>query len=764
MPPKRNTARKADAKKRPARKGQKEPATFRVQFSNIPMNGRVGTGEVIVTALDGKVIHTDRINPADAADRRRLARAIAAKTGCAPDVVLAKIDEAWNQQYGDHLRATTDAAAQQQTGQAAAVQSDAAGYSIENGCLCRQRATPEGYSVPVALCNFAAQITEVVTHDDGAQQTAFFTLTGTLASGQTLPPISVRAAAFAGMEWVTRDWQGEAILYAGQGVRDHARTAIEVLSPKRTRRAVYAHTGWRRVGEQWCYLHGGGAIGPVWTVGTVQKIEVALPGSLGGYVFPDLPEGEALTAAVRCSLALLDGLGPDRIMLPLLGGVYRAALGEAPGPIDMSLWLHGPHGVFKSQLAALAAQHYGAGMDSLHLPGSWSSTANSLELLAFGAKDAVLVVDDYAPRGSIADRQRQERDADRLLRAQGNGSARQRMAADGSLRPARPPRGLILSTGEDVPPGHSLGGRMLLLEVCPGDVDRGGLSRHQRAAKDGHFARSMAGFLRWLAPQYEELSGRLPAERDHLREKALAGAASARTPAIVADLCLGLRYFFAFAVSVGAITEDERAALTRRAWTALQEDAKSQAEHLRSAEPAELFVRLLAGTVGTTAHVAGLKGKAPLLLPESWGWEEKTFGGGDHQHTDWYPRQGTKRIGWTDGENLFLEPEESYAVANDLARRKGECLPVSMRSLHKRLKEKGLLATWDQRRERLTIRRTVEGAQREVLHLRADSILPSSLPSKPSKLSSEEEEELTTAQVSSSYGRPPLNEYWDGPE
>ena len=166
-----------------------------------------------------------------------------------------------------------------------------------------------------------------------------------------------------------------------------------------------------------------------------------------------------------------------------------------------------------------------------HLPGSWSSTANATEGLAFAAKDALLVVDDYAPRGAAGDRQRLERDADRLLRAQGNRAGRQRMRADGSLRPARPPRGLILSTGEDVPPGQSLRGRLLILEVSPGDVPLARLTPHQHAAAAGLLARALAGFVRWLAPQYGELCGRLPAERAALRERATTGPGRRGPPA-----------------------------------------------------------------------------------------------------------------------------------------------------------------------------------------------------------------------------------------
>jgi hypothetical protein len=55
--------------------------------------------------------------------------------------------------------------------------------------------------------------------------------------------------------------------------------------------------------------------------------------------------------------------------------------------------------------------------------------------------------------------------------AQGNASGRQRMQADGTLRPVKPPRGLVLSTGEDTPRGQSLRSRLFVLEVDPSTVN-----------------------------------------------------------------------------------------------------------------------------------------------------------------------------------------------------------------------------------------------------------------------------------------------------
>ena len=389
-----------------------------------------------------------------------------------------------------------------------------------------------------------------------------------LRDGRELPPASVAAPDFAGLAWVTTAWHGEAVVYAGQGTRDHLPRRNRTTLPRPLKANGFCAT---RAGA------GSPTAGTTSTLparsaeGLAAGVEVSLPDPLAGFVLPAPPSGETLTAAVRASLALLDGLAPDRLIFPLLGAVYRAALGEAPGFIDLSLFLAGPHGVAKSELAALGEQHYGAGLDARHLPGNWSSTGNALEGMGFACKDAVLVIDDWAPQGSAADVQRLRREADRVFRGQGNRAGRQRMRADGSLRPARPPRGLIISTGEDVPPGQSLRGRLLVLEVSPGDVPLASLTPHQHAAAAGLYAQALAGFVRWLAPQYDSLSSSLPSERASLRDRALAESArgSPRTPGIVADLALGLGHLLDFALAIGAITPEQRAALALRGWRAL---------------------------------------------------------------------------------------------------------------------------------------------------------------------------------------------------
>jgi hypothetical protein len=596
-------------------------------------------------------------------------------------------------------------------------------YRVVGGRIVHMRTTPDGHA-EVPLCNFSAFISEVVTRDDGVEQSAVFTIEGSLADGQPLPRLQVVATDYQRMEWLTPGWHGAAVVYAGQGTRDHLRCGIELLSRDRVKRLQYLHTGWCQIGREWYFLHTGGAIG---VDGLVSGIEVDLPGALAGIHLPPPPTGERLMSSIRSSLDLLI-VGPDRVTIPVLGATYRAPMGN----VDFSVHLHGPSGTFKSELASLAQRHYGQNLDARSLPGCWLSTENALEELAFGAKDVLFVIDDFKPVGSTYEVYSYHRKADRLFRAVGNHSGRQRLSKDGKLRPDHRPRGLVLSTGEEIPNGESLRARLAVLSVGPGDIDMRKLAHCQRDAAAGQYSDAMSAYVCWLAPKLATLRTRVKARRDEFLEKARASAelGHARSPGVMADLALGLHYFLDFALEAGAIDTDEYDAVSRRCWAALQESAAEHDDHIRAAEPTALFSRLLTAAIASgRAHLAGPDGGPPAQA-SVWGWRQIEAGTSEHQHQEWRP-QGT-RVGWVDrpqgsaavglvglvgSENVYLEPEASFAAVQALGREQGECLTISSRTLRQRLHDKGLLASTDEGRGRLTVRRTLDGCRREVLHV-----------------------------------------------
>ncbi|MBK8792865.1 MAG: hypothetical protein IPN59_06825 [Holophaga sp.] len=98
-----------------------------------------------------------------------------------------------------------------------------------------------------ALCfaNFAARIVGEVVRDDGAEKQTFLSVEGRLDSGRALEKIEVPSPQFSGLGWIIGQWGAGAVVFAGNGIKDHLRAALQLLSGSPARRVIYAHTGWR---------------------------------------------------------------------------------------------------------------------------------------------------------------------------------------------------------------------------------------------------------------------------------------------------------------------------------------------------------------------------------------------------------------------------------------------------------------------------------------------------------------------------------------
>lgn len=490
-------------------------------------------------------------------------------------------------------------------------------YKVQNNQFYLLRGyTRDGQERWDRLSNFSCRVVEEVAEDDGADTDRYFVLEGRLHDGSLLPRVKVPAGRFAVMSWVSESWGFGPSVAAGIGARDHLRAAIEAYSGSSVmRHQVFKHTGWREVDGQWVYLHGGGAIG---SEGPLTRVEVALSGPLAGYVLPEPPTGVDLSSAIKASLQMLE-VAPHRLTVPAYAAIWRAVLGGS----DFGLHISGPSGVGKSELAALAQQHFGPNMDGRHLPASWMSTGNYLEDLAFRLKDSIFTVDDFAPTGPTADVQRLHREADRLFRAEGNHAGRGRLNSDATPKNPRPPRALILSTGEDTPRGQSLRARLLISEMSPGDMDWARLESCQMDARTGLYSKALAGFVCWLAPRYRGVSIKVRNERDQLAATASQERMHKRTPRIIADLAVGLKCFVEFATDSGVITQDQANECWRTWWSALRQAAECQDGVQDAYEPSKRFAELLGAAISSgSAHLASPEGKEPAN-PSAWGWRHR---------------------------------------------------------------------------------------------------------------------------------------------
>ena len=286
------------------------------------------------------------------------------------------------------------------------VESDAALYEVTEAGTIWNRTARDGPE-PVQLANFSIAIVGESLRCDGVEQTRFYDVSVT-HNGQEFE-FSIGASAFDSLDWVAKYLPSSAYICPGRSLREHLTVAARRLSGKVERRQVFAHSGWVRMPDgQPAFLHGGGAL----SADGDQDVEVVLPPDLSPLQLVRPESKEALVTAVRASLSAWN-IDRQGIAIVAIVAAYRALLGS----VAFSVFLVGPSGVFKTEVAALAQGHFGAGFGSHSLPASWSSTENSLEMQAFYAKDVLLVVDDFAPQPGSRQQQTLHSKAERLLRA-----------------------------------------------------------------------------------------------------------------------------------------------------------------------------------------------------------------------------------------------------------------------------------------------------------------------------------------------------------
>lgn len=544
-------------------------------------------------------------------------------------------------------------------------------------------------SVPVRLTNWTACITQVIRFDDGAEVRQRYRLEARTPRRQV--SFEVAATAFGGVKrWAAEHLGPEALIYPGQLREEHVSVAIRVLSPDPAERTIYAHTGWRCIDGGWRYLHSGGGLG---AGGNDSSYSVELPDPVGHVALPSPTTDAELREDIEATLRVLD-IGPDTATIPSWCAIWRAILGDSPA----SLFLLGPTGVFKTQLAGLLQAHFGAEFSGDNLPANWSATPNAIEELGFIAKDVLLVIDDFRPAGPT---DRVHLTADRIFRNAANRAARTRLNAAAELRPVRPPRCLYLATGEDLPRGQSLRARLVIVELRPGDIPSAKLSAAQADAVEGKYAGATAAFIGWLAAgRLEAARTRLADEVQRLRNEDLDWPHK-RTVANIGHLLGAGLVFLEFAKEAGALPGGDYLDYVARIEQALLACGASQTQWLAAADPVARFQALLESALAAgKAHLAAPDGGAPSN-PGAWGWRE--------HNTTWLPLGD--RIGWVGADCVYLDPAAAYRAAQTMATG-GDAVEISEATLGRRLVERRLLRPGDGRHTTRYVR--AEGRRRRV--------------------------------------------------
>ena len=503
---------------------------------------------------------------------------------------------------------------------------------------------------------------EDILYDNGIDQTRSYLIKGLKWKGgnvRVLPVARVKATDAGSMNWVADNWGFSANIFspstANKDVLRSVLTAIGQRFAKRT--TVYSHTGWRKIRDEWCYLHGGGAVG-------AESVRVQLENGLSGY---GLSDKKYNTISLSNAVLQLFRVADESVMIPLLAVSFLSPLNEflkqSGHEPSFILYLLGRTQSRKSTVAALALSFFG-NFTASTLPASFRDTVNALERKGFILKDTLTVIDDFHPCSSFKERRSMEQKMQALSRMYGNRSGRDRMTSEVELRGSMPPKGNVIVTGEDVAAiGQSGTARNFYIELQANSVPVSDyLTDAQQFAADGYYAAFMKLYIEWLSGMTEGLPSKLKEMFNEYRRKIIDEHLSGlgRTGDIVAWLMIGSTFFADFMVETHSFTEQECAGFKAMSWKILTDLARAQIEKSEEDVPTKIFT--------DTVH--------ELFIGE------KIYAENIMQPTE---LSHGEKVGYFDEQFYYFLPNKIYAEVNKACAARNEFFPLTSQRLLKQL-------------------------------------------------------------------------------
>ena len=608
--------------------------------------------------------------------------------------------------------------------------SNGATFTMEPGRVMMDSPTAQGPK-RTTLANFSAPIVAHTLELDApdARPRGTYTLSVVLEGSETPREVDVEAERFARMEWVETALGPRAVVAPGKGARDNLRAALGYLSSPVTRQRC-GFTGWIRHEGRWVYLHAGGAIGEG---GAVEGLAATPPAPVDRFALPAPPMGSELERAVRAVVELLS-MEPAAVTVPMVALAFHAPLGGS----RCAVHVNGPADRGKSVRASLVQRLFGASMEPREgLPVSWADGSTSIGIGSVLARagDALVVIDDLKLSGGARD----ESDAvrvDRVFRTHFNGAGALKGRREGGAARVDPPsRCDVLSTGETLPKGSTAStlNRVVTVELdAPLPANIGELDA---LASGGVLAAGMAAYLRWLAPQVEDLRPRARAE-ERAASTRWGFSEKSRATELLGGLCLGMEYLLRFLAASGvsaADVERHRA----RALAALHDVAGEHGARVAEEGIAARFVGLMAQALRSgLAHVVEVRrAEAPgtglrSLTPEDpllWGYQRRA---GDLSAASpligYLIRTATPAKPSPITEAVCLAPAAAVSLARKVERENGRSLGADPKAIGAALAAAGMLARTEldgaRRRETTRVRTSSGGPLLEVWALKLSAL------------------------------------------
>lgn len=470
-------------------------------------------------------------------------------------------------------------------------------YSDTDGFIDRTQKTPR------RLANFEPKILERVIAWTGSEEAGQLEdWVVQLKQGEEAYDLRLKAEQYANYRTLaeTVDSATPSHFVIEDRMAGPFKAAMQHYSGRRPRRHAYAAPGWLPDRDGFLVP---GVPGAIMANGRDPSIV---------FEVGDAPKEMAYTRTIAedANLAqvveLLFTSIPPRVMIPLATQVLASPLASLGFKYQTVMHLYGPTNTYKTTIARAIISLYGyqpsgeaMGIDH------WGSTTNSIRAGLFFFRDLPFLVDDF--KVGI----KSEKEVTEIIQAYGDSSGRGRLNRNMRRTVTQIPRGLILTTGEDVwESQRSVLTRSMLVRVERGAVSLDRLSPLSLAAERGQLGALGLAWIRWLCSQGKEsLHNTLLKGHDSVRPQVQewVGEEHPRLVSSVTSLAVVNRIFQVFLKTIAPSFVEEYRRLFEEGWTSVLKSVTKQAESGTEISPLMQVITAISESLGV--NQVRLKGK-----------------------------------------------------------------------------------------------------------------------------------------------------------
>ncbi|MDA1657009.1 hypothetical protein [Bacillus cereus group sp. TH150LC] len=547
---------------------------------------------------------------------------------------------------------------------------EASEYLInEEGILCYKKDKKM-----IKLCNMVIIPVSQLIITDGIHEEKYLELTGVLNGNRKLPNVKVKLHDLRNSNWIENRWGIQCILYPISKCYEKILCAIKLACKDIETKSIYKTIGWSKIGGNYFYLHGRGAIG--------KESSVLVHESLNKFTLV-VDERVNKNKVYKKSLQLLE-IAPIDVTLPLFCFTILSTINTLLKLNNLetkfTLWLYGETGSRKTTLANLFFNIFNQQI-APEIPANFKDTKTALEIKMCEYKDCVLLVDDYHPTDKLSEKKDMEDKAEFILRMYGDRIKKSRSNINLTKQREFMTRGLCAITAEDAISIQSNMARCISVPLERNCVDLEKLTEFQRNPLI--FPTAIYNFISWLTNYINREKGLPNLDLDWFREKYRNTDIHARLIDSVWSLKYAYYLYLSYGVNIGKLEVEEVGERLKIAETIFIRLIQKQHTEMKTENPVSMYLNTIEELITSN--------QMPLnkLRQES----------------------GSQKYGWYDDHYYYLIPEITYNKVLMFWERRNKVFPLTTKKLHDRLYQMGIIEI-DESSKRKCPKITVEKGRR----------------------------------------------------